>query len=153
MPSNAPTNINQIAGAIIIVSFALGCASTLPAPPPPSTAKLLAAGFRAVDAKTQLQQERLAALPQGRVSERQRTGKTFFVYPDLATNKLYVGTQKEYDTYRLLNPGGGSTSLAEQHAADMAHYNKQDAMMQIYTNNDLTDPWSLWTDVEGLGGR
>ena len=153
MPSSLPKSISEIAGAIVIAAFALGCASTLPPPPPPSTAKLLAAGFRVVDAKTQLQQQRLAALPQGRVSEWQNTGKTYFVYPDTAKNQLYVGTQKEYDAYRLLSPGGGSTSLAEQHAADMAHYNKQDAMMQIYTNNDVRDPWSLWTDVEGLGGR
>jgi len=153
MRSNAPKSINQIAGAIVIAAFAFGCASTLPAPPPPSTAKLLAAGFRVVEAKTPLQQERLAALPQGRVTWLQRTGKTFFVYPDPAAKQLYIGTQKEYDTYRLLNPGGGSTSLADQHAADMTHYNKQDAMMQVYTNNDLTDPWSLWTDIEGIGLR
>jgi len=152
MPSSLPRNINGIAAAIAIAAFAFGCA-TLPSPPPPSTAKLLTAGFKIFDATTQLQEEQLAALPQGRVSQWQRTGKTYFVYPDTAKKQLYVGTQKEYDAYRLLDPQAGSTSLAEQHAADMAHYNKQDAMMQIHTNNDLADPWSIWNDIEGSGGR
>ena len=58
---------------------------------------MVAAGFKVVDAKTQLQQERLAVLPQDRVSEWQRTGKTFFVYPDLAKKQLYLGSQKEYE--------------------------------------------------------
>jgi hypothetical protein len=35
----------------------------------------------------------------------------------------------------------------------MAYYNKTDDRMRVNTNNDLTDPWSLWGDVEGLGGR
>jgi hypothetical protein len=138
--------------AISVAVFMAGCA-TAPPPPAPDPHRLLSAGFKVVDAKTQLQQERLAALPQGRVSEWQRTGKTFFVYPDSAKKQLYVGTQKAYDTYRLLYPGVGSDSLARQHAADMADYNKQDTTMRVYTNNDLTDPWSLWDNVEGLGGR
>jgi len=131
----------------------LGCASNPPAPPPPDKDKLVAAGFKVVDAKTQLQQERLAALPQGRVSEWQRTGQTYYVFPDPAKKQLYVGTPKEYDTYRVLNPTAGAESLAQQHAKDMAAYNKQDSRMNINTSNDLSDPWSLWDNVEGLGGR
>jgi hypothetical protein len=136
----------------MMIVLCTGCATAPPAPTAPNKDKLVAAGFRVVDVKTQLQQERLEALPQGRVSEWQRTGKTFFVYPDPAKKQLYVGTQKEYDAYRLLSPEAG-TSLAQQHAADMAAYNKTDAMMQTYTNRDLSDPWSLWDDVDGLGGR
>ena len=142
-----------IAAALLITALCAGCGSAPPAPAAPDKDKLVAAGFKVVDAKTQLQQERLAVLPQDRISEWQRTGKTFFVYPDLAKKQLYLGTQKEYDTYRVLSPGGGATSLAQQHAADMAAYNKQDARMGINTSNDLTDPWSLWDNVEGLGGR
>jgi hypothetical protein len=137
---------------MLIAVLCTGCATAPPPPAAPDKDKLVAAGFRVVDAKTQLQQERLEALPQGRVSEWQRTGKTFFVYPDLAKKQLYVGTQKEYDAYRILVPEAGP-SLAQQHAADMAAYNKTDAMMQTYTNRDLSDPWSFWDDIDGLGGR
>jgi hypothetical protein len=144
----------EIVGAILFV-LCFGCASTPQAPPPPDKQKLAAAGFKVVDAKTQLQQERIEALPQGRVSLFQVTGKTFYVYPDPAKKELYIGTRKEYDAYRVLDPSAsaGADSLARQHAADMADYNKEDARMRINTNNDLTDPWSLWDSVEGLGGR
>jgi len=138
---------------IALAALCFGCASTPPAPPPPNKLKLASAGFKVVDAKTPLQQQRIEALPQGRVSEWQITGKTYYVYPDPANKQFYVGTQKAYDTYRLLVPGTGSDSLARQNALNMADYNSQDARMQINTNNDLTDPWSLWDNVEGLGGR
>jgi len=153
MTTNLRTNILGIASAILVAAMCYGCASSPAAPPPFSTDKLLAAGFKLVDARTQIQQERLATLPQGRVSQIQFTGKSYFVYPDVAKNQLYIGTQKEYDAYRVLVPSTGATSLAQQHAADMAYYNKVDDRMRINTNNDLTDPWSLWGDVEGLGGR
>jgi len=147
------TTILEIVSAVLFAAFCFGCASTPPAPPPPDKQKLAAAGFKVVDAKTQLQQERIQALPQGRVTWFQVTGQTYYVYPDPAKKQLYIGTQKEYDTYRLLYPNAGADSLAQQNAANMADYNKQDARMRINTNNDLTDPWSLWDHVEGLGGR
>jgi hypothetical protein len=140
-------------GVTLATALCVSCASPPTAPAGPDTAQLISAGFRVVDAKTPLQQERLEALPQARVSMVQLTGKTFFVYPDLANKQLYIGTQKEYDAYRVLHPDGAGTSIAQQNAANMAAYNKQDARMQINTNNDLTDPWSLWDNVEGLGGR
>ena len=31
-----------------------------------------------------------------------RDGKTYFVYPDVKQNLLYVGTQPEYDQYQKL---------------------------------------------------
>jgi len=86
------------------------------------------------------------------VTEWQRTGKHFFVYPDPARNQLYVGTPKEYEAYRRLAPGGGPT-LAQQQAADMASYGKQDAAMQMYTNRDLADPYYFWDSFDGLGWR
>ena len=147
------TTAFALAGALLFAALCFGCASTPSASPPPNTLKLVSAGFKVVDAKNELQQQRIAALPQGRVSEWQVTGKTYYVYPDPAKKQLYVGTQKAYDTYRLLYPGAASDSLAKQHALDMADYNQTDARMRVNTNNDLTDPWSLWDNVEGLGGR
>ena len=144
--------IGKSAESILVMALCAGCASTPQAPPPPDEGQLVAAGFKVVDAKTVQQQEHLQALPQGRVSGWQRTGTMFYVYPDLAKKQLYVGTPKAYEAYRQVVPASGPT-LAQQHAADMASYNKTDARMSINTNNDLTDPWSLWGDVEGLGGR
>ena len=152
MPLSLRAAIGKFARPISVLALCVGCASTPQAPPPPDENQLVAAGFKVVDAKTVQQQEFLQALPQGRVSEWQRTGKTFFVYPNPVKKQLYVGTPKAYEAYRRVVPASGPT-LAQQHAADMASYNKEDATMQMYTNRDLSDPWSAWDDVDGLGGR
>ena len=144
--------VGKFAQPILVLALCVGCANTPQAPPPPDENQLLAAGFKVMPAKTVQQQEHLQALPQGRVSRWERTGNIFFVYPDLAKKQLYIGTPTAYDAYRRLVPASGPT-LAQQHAADMASYNKEDAMMQTYTNRDLSDPWSLWDGVDGLGGR
>lgn len=89
-------------GLMATVALALGCAGTTP--PAPDVNRLLAAGFKVVPAKTKEQQEHLQALPRGQLTEWQRTGKHFFVYPDVASNQLYVGTPKEYEAYRRLGP-------------------------------------------------
>jgi hypothetical protein len=135
-------------GASAFTAIALGCASAPPPAPLPDESQLLAAGFKVVNAKTKLQQEHLLNLPRDRVSEWQRTGKTYFIYPDVAKNQLYVGTQKEYDAYCRVAPRCGSP-LGEQHAADMASYNKQDAAMQARTDRDLADPYYFW-DFDAL---
>ncbi len=119
--------------AVSLAAFAHGGAS--PGPPPPDENQLLAAGFKVLVAKTTQQQEHLQSLPPGRVTELQRTGTHFFVYPDAAKNQLYLGTPKEYAAYRRLRPGDYPT-LAQQEAADMASYNKQDAAMQKNTNRE-----------------
>ncbi len=137
-------------GVMAMVALALGCAGTTQ--PAPDVNQLLAAGFKVVPAKTKEQQEHLQALPQGQLTEWQRTGKHFFVYPDVASNQLYVGTPKEYEAYRRLAPGGGPT-LAQQQSTDMASYSKQDAAMQMYTNRDLADPYYFWDSFDGLGWR
>jgi hypothetical protein len=130
-------------GASMVMMLALGCTSAPPPAPLPDESQLLTAGFKVVEAKTKLQQEYLQNIPRDRVSEWQRTGKSFFIYPVVAKNQLYVGTQKEYDAYCKVAPRCGSP-LAQQHAADMASYNKQDAGMQANTNRDLSDPYYFW---------
>ncbi len=137
-------------GAVAVTAIFSGCASTTP--PPPDESQLLAAGFKVVVAKTVQQKEHLQTLPPGQITEWQRTGVHFFVYPDAAKSHILVGTEKEYAAYRRLQPNGGPT-LAQQQAADMASYNKQDAAMQMYTARDLADPYYFWDSFDGLGWR
>jgi len=137
-------------GAVAVTAIFSGCASTTP--PPPDESQLLAAGFKVVVAKTVQQKEHLQTLPPGQITEWQRTGVHFFVYPDAAKSQILVGTEKEYAAYRRLQPNGGPT-LAQQQAADMASYSKQDAAMQMYTARDLADPYYFWDSFDGLGWR
>lgn len=137
-------------GALVVTALCFGCAT--PPPPPPDEVQLTAAGFKVVVAKTALQREHLQSLPPGKVTELQRTGTHYFVYPDAARNQIYVGTPKEYQAYLRLRPAGANT-LATQSAADMASYVRQDDAMQKNTNRDLADPYYFWDSFGGLGWR
>jgi len=138
------SNALAIIGAL---ALCLGCAATTQ--PPPSESQLTAAGFKVVVAKTAQQQEHLQALPPGRITQLQRNGVHFFVYPDAANNRIYVGTSKEYEAYQRLRPGDSAT-LAQQQTADMASYNKQDDAMRKATNRDLSDPYFFWPTFQDL---
>lgn len=139
-----------VIGAFAVTALCFGCAAT--APPPPDESQLMAAGFKVVVAKTALQREHLQSLPPGKVTELQRTGTHYFVYPDAARNQIYVGTPKEYQAYLRLRPAGAN-ALATQQPADMASYIRQDDAMQKNTNRDLADPYYFWDSFDGLGWR
>lgn len=142
--------IMGILGAIALALLALNRVGS--AQPLPNESQLVAAGFKVVAASTKEQQEHLQTLPPGKLTAWQRNGKHFWIYPDVAKNQLYVGTQKEYEAYRRTVPGGGPT-LSQQQAADLASYNRQDAAMKMYNNRDLADPYYFWDNFDGLGWR
>jgi len=144
-------DLPRFLGALLVAALlSFGCASAPPAVPDES--QLLAAGFKVVVATTVQQQEHLQTLPPGKITEWQRNGVHYFVFPDAARKQIYVGTPKEYAAYRRVQPGGGPT-LDQQQAADQASYAKQDAAMQMYTNRDLADPYYFWDSFDGLGWR
>ena len=150
LQSTRPGKILQMLGAIVLTTLALNHGGA--AQPLPNESQLVTAGFKVVLATTKEQQEHLQTLPPGKLTAWQRNGKHFWVYPDVAKNQLYVGTQKEYEEYRRLVPGGGPT-LSQQQAADLASYNRQDAAMKMYNNRDLADPYYFWNNFDGLGWR
>jgi hypothetical protein len=139
-------------GVIAVLAVIAGCASTPPSPPPVDESQLLAAGFKIVAAKTAQQVEHLRTLPAGVITQWQRTGVHYFVYPDTANSRIYVGTPKEYAAYQRLRPGN-YPSLEAQEAANMASYEKQDTGMQNLTTRDLNDPYYFWDAFDGLGWR
>ena len=84
--------------AITLLALAAGCASTQ------STENMLvAAGFKVVTPKTATQEEKLKTLPPGKVTSVQRSGKTYYVFPDATNNQAYVGGPKQYQAYRQLH--------------------------------------------------
>jgi hypothetical protein len=87
----------RILGAIALLAMAAGCASVQS-----KENSLIAAGFKVVTPRTPAQQQKLKALPADKVSMVQRSGKTYYVFPDLAHNQAYVGGPKQYETYRQL---------------------------------------------------
>ena len=133
--------------ACALAALTFGCATAPPPVPAPDESALAAAGFKVVVAKTSQQQEHLRDMPTGQITAMQRNGAHFFVYPDVAKNQIYVGTQKEYEAYRRLRPDSGPTPqdrLNAQRATDMTSYLKQDTAMQKENARDLADPYYFW---------
>ena len=109
--------------ALVLVGFAMGCASTSH-----QTEDLLAAsGFKVIPATSAEQQAHLKTLPNHKMSMVQRNGKEYFVYPDKENNVLYVGQNAQYQQYQ---------KMRQEH---------QLAQEQADSNMLLADPgWNVW---------
>ncbi len=82
------------------VTLLVGCATQKSQQAVQQTESMLvAAGFKAIPAKTPEQEQMLKTLPTDRVSAIRRVGKVYFVYPDSAQKVLYVGKNDQYLTY------------------------------------------------------
>jgi len=95
---------------------------------------LVASGFKVITPKTPAQQQKLQNLPPGKVTIIQKGGKTYYIFPDPANNRAYVGRPREYQAYQQLR---ATNKLAMENLETAETY--QDAEMQ----------WSLWG---GWGG-
>src|SRR6266513_5213354 len=90
---------------------------------------LAASGFKTITPKTPAQQQKLQQLPPGKVTMIQKGGKTYYIFPDPANNRAYVGRPREYQAYQQLR---ATNKLAMENLETAETY--QDAEMQ----------WSLW---------
>jgi len=61
-------------------------------------ALLAQSGFKTIPVTTPKQQQAVSKLPQGTVSAVKHQGKTYYVYPSAAQNKIYVGKQTHVNT-------------------------------------------------------
>jgi hypothetical protein len=133
--------------SLTLSALVLGCTSTpSSAPPPQAESLLVAAGFKTVVASTDKQLQLLPTLPVGQVTVVTQTGKNFFVYPDSANNRIYVGTEKEYQAYMKLRAQNNLPTADPQ-----ASYFQQDAAMRKADARDASVPWELWPSFSGLG--
>jgi hypothetical protein len=140
---------------MLISAFAVTAAFTAPAGAAPSPAavdeaQLLALGFKVLVATTPVQTDWVKNLPPGRMRAMQRTGKHYFIYPDAARDRIFVGGPQEYQAYRKLHPEDDSIEKQRaQNTAGFAYRAKQDDAMEAATARDLSDPFLglSWTDL------
>ena len=139
--------LSTFVAALVLYTLITGCAST------PSTAEveslLTAAGFKTVVASTDRQLRQIPTLPAGQVTVVTQTGKNWFLYPDLARNRVYVGTEKEYRAYLNLRAQNNLPDVDPE-----ASYFKQDAAMRAATaRGGSVTPWVWdgWPDFGNLG--
>ena len=97
---------------------------------------LVASGFKVITPKTAAQQQKLQNLPAGKVTMIQKGGKTYYIFPDPANNRAYIGRPREYQAYQQLR---ATNKLAMENLETAETY--QDAEMQ----------WSLWGGWGGFG--
>ena len=87
----------RILSALALLALAAGCANI-----ESKENSLVAAGFKVVVPKNEAQQQKLKALPADKVTMVQKSGKTYYVFPNAAHNQAYVGGPKQYEAYRQL---------------------------------------------------
>jgi hypothetical protein len=61
---------------------------------------LLQAVFKAKTVSTPKQQQRISALPEGKVSAVKYQGRTYYVYPTATKDRILCGTQAQFDAYK-----------------------------------------------------
>ena len=130
--------------ASALAAAASGRASA--AAPAVDEAALLAAGFKVLVVASPVQRDWMRDLPPGKMRPLQRNGKTFFVYPDAAKDRIFIGGPQENDTYARLHPESQPKS---SEAAISAYRGKQDAAMRKDTARDESNPFlgASWFDL------
>jgi hypothetical protein len=90
-----------LVAAFLLVLIAL-CQSTSMGPSAASQKEnlLVQAGFKAKTVTTPKQQQRVSALPAGKVSTVGYRGKLYYVYPTTTKNRTLVGNQTQYNAYK-----------------------------------------------------
>lgn len=140
-----------LVGAFSVSAIAAG--GLRAAPSRPDESELLASGFKVLVATTTVQQDWVKSLPPGEIRAMQRTGKKYFIYPDAANNRIYVGGPQEYDAYQQRHPEirKEQAAKAAQAAADKASYLKQSKNMETANSRDLSNPFlgASWNDLLG----
>ena len=126
------TGFNLI-GAFALLALAVGCTSMQTQN---KENLLIAAGFKVITPHTAAQQQKLQALPPGKVTLVQKDSKTYYVFPDVANNQAYVGGPTQYQAYKQLR-------LENK----LANENLEAAEM----NQDASMDWGSWGGVGGMG--
>jgi len=90
---------------------------------------LVASGFKAITPKTAAQKQKLQNLPADKVTRIQKSGKTYYVFPDPVHNQAYVGGPKQYEQYQQLR---SENKLAKENVE----------MAEMY--QDTAMEWSMW---------
>jgi hypothetical protein len=94
--------LTNILIAVLSLGLMLGCQSIAVGPSGKSQKEnlLARAGFKAKTVTTPKQQQRVSALPAGKVSTVSYKGKLYYVYPTATKDRILVGDQAQYNTYK-----------------------------------------------------
>ena len=82
-------------------------------------------GFKVITVTTPKQQQAVSGLAQGRVTAVKYNGKLYYVFPTATKDRIYVGRQKQFNTYKhalatAYASHPASQTMAQQGQAQMA---------------------------------
>src|SRR5213592_5273489 len=86
-------------------------------------ALLSQSGFKVITVTTPKQQQAVSGLAQGKVTAVKYNGKLYYVFPTGTKDKVYVGKQKQFNTYKQALAGQQASqpaSMAQQGQGQMA---------------------------------
>ena len=93
--------LTNIASAMTALALMSACQTTGTSQAAPQKEGLLAqSGFKTVTVTTPQQQQAVSGLAQGRVSAVKYNGKLYYVYPTAQKDRIYVGKQKQFNSYK-----------------------------------------------------
>jgi hypothetical protein len=106
--------LTNIASAIAALALMPACQSTgtSQSAAARNEALLTQSGFKTIPVTTPRQQAAVSKLPQGTVSTVKHQGKTYYVYPSAANDKVYVGKQTHVNAAKQL--AAQQTQAAQQ---------------------------------------
>jgi hypothetical protein len=104
--------------AIAVLALTAGCATNTQ----DKESALIAAGFKSITPSTPAQEAKLKSLPAGKVTMVQKKGITYYVFPDVANNRAFVGTPIEYQAYQQQRE---AQKLADEQLEAASMYNSQ----------------------------
>jgi len=93
-------NIVASIAALGLVTACQTTPGTSASPLAQKEALLTQAGFKTITVTTPKQQQRVSALPAGKVSTVGYRGKLYYVYPTATKNRILVGNQTQYNAYK-----------------------------------------------------
>jgi hypothetical protein len=97
--------------AMALLALTVGCSTTQTSSNTQSKESMLvASGFKIITPKNAAQQQKLQNLPPNKVAMIQKSGKTYYVFPDAAHNQAYVGGPAEYQAYKQLRAANNANN-------------------------------------------
>ena len=114
-------NITYVPGILaVFLVVASGCSSTNQ-----KENMLSSAGFKTMAANSPQREEHLKSLPDDRLTTVDLNGHNYFVFPDWAESRLFVGQEPQYQQYQKMR-------LENQMGEERVHA------------AEITDDWAGW---------
>ena len=115
------TTLTNIIGAMATLTLMAACQTVATNDAELAASKkeflLAQSGFKVITVTTPQQQQAISGLAQYRVSAVTYNGKLYYVFPTATKDKIYVGKQKQFNTYKsalAAQQGSQSTSQPAQ---------------------------------------